>query len=49
MLVMMKRQPIYFSFLDNITDVTNPKLKKFLLEFEDLLRTIKKINKPGSK
>ncbi len=35
--------------LDNITDVTSPKLKKFLLEFEDLLRTIKKINKPGSK
>jgi hypothetical protein len=35
--------------LDNITDVTNPKLKKFLLEFEELLRTIKKINKPGSK
>jgi hypothetical protein len=34
--------------LDNIADVTNPKLKKFLLEFEDLLRTIKKINKPGS-
>lgn len=35
--------------LDNVTDVTSPKLKKFLLEFEDLLRTIKKINKPGSK
>jgi len=35
--------------LDNIADVTNPKLKKFLLEFEDLLRTIKKINKPTSK
>ena len=35
--------------LDNIADVTNPKLKKFLLEFEDLLRTIKKINKQGSK
>ena len=35
--------------LDNIADVQNPKLKKFLLEFEDLLRTIKKINKPGSK
>jgi hypothetical protein len=35
--------------LDNVTDVTNPKLKKFLLQFEDLLRTIKKINKPGSK
>jgi hypothetical protein len=34
--------------LDNIADVTNPKLKKFLLEFEELLRTIKKINKPGS-
>ena len=33
--------------LDNIADVTNPKLKKFLLQFEDLLRTIKKINKPG--
>ena len=35
--------------VDNITDVTNPKLKKFLLEFDELLRTIKKINKPGSK
>lgn len=35
--------------LDNVTDVTSPKLKKFLLEFEDLLRTIKKINKPISK
>lgn len=34
--------------LDNIADVTNPKMKKFLLEFEELLRTIKKINKPGS-
>jgi hypothetical protein len=33
--------------LDNIADVTNPKMKKFLLKFEDLLRTIKKINKPG--
>lgn len=35
--------------LDNVADITNPKLKKFLLEFEDLLRTIKKINKPGNK
>jgi len=35
--------------LDNIADVTNPTLKTFLLQFEDLLRTIKKINKPGSK
>jgi hypothetical protein len=35
--------------LDNIADVTNPKLKTFLLKFEDLLKTIKKINKPGSK
>ena len=34
--------------LDNIADVTNPKLKTFLLKFEDLLKTIKKINKPGS-
>jgi len=33
--------------LDNIA-VTNPKLKKFLLHFEPLLRTIKKINKPGA-
>jgi len=35
--------------LDNVADITNPKLKGFLLQFEDLLRTIKKINKPGSK
>ncbi len=35
--------------LDNIADVTNPKMKRFLLEFEDLLRTIKKINKPSGK
>ena len=35
--------------LDNIADVTNPTLKSFLMQFEDLLRTIKKINKPGSK
>ena len=35
--------------LDNIADVGNPKLKKFLLEFKDLLQTIKKINKPTSK
>jgi len=34
--------------LDNIADVTNPKLKAFLLKFETLLKTIKKINKPGS-
>ena len=34
--------------LDNIADVTNPKLKRFLLQFQDLLVTIKKINKPGS-
>jgi len=31
--------------LDNVPDI-NPKLKGFLLQFEDLLRTIKKINKP---
>ena len=34
--------------LDNIADVTNPKLKRFLLQFQDLLVTIKKINRPGS-
>jgi hypothetical protein len=34
--------------LDNVADIANPKMKKFLLQFEDLLRTIKKINKPGS-
>lgn len=34
--------------LDNVADIGNPKMKKFLLQFEDLLRTIKKINKPGS-
>jgi hypothetical protein len=34
--------------LDNVADVTNPKLKRFLLQFQDLLVTIKKINKPGS-
>lgn len=34
--------------LDNIADVTNTKLKAFLLKFEPLLKTIKKINKPGS-
>jgi len=35
--------------LDNVTDISNPKLKNFLLEFEDLLRTIKRINKPERK
>jgi hypothetical protein len=34
--------------LDSVVDITNPRLKSFLLEFEDLLRTIKKINKSGS-
>lgn len=33
--------------LDNVPDVTNAKLKKFLLEFKDLLKTIKDINKPS--
>lgn len=35
--------------LDNVPDVGGSKIKKFLLGFEDVLRTIKKINKPGSK
>ena len=33
--------------LDNVADIGNKKMKGFLLHFEDLLRTIKKINKPG--
>lgn len=33
--------------LDNVADVT--KMKGFLLQFEDLLRNIKKINKPADK
>jgi hypothetical protein len=35
--------------LDNNLDITKPKIKKFMLEFESVLRTIKKINKPGSR
>lgn len=35
--------------LDNMVDISNPKMKKFLLEFEDLLKTIKQINKPLNK
>lgn len=31
--------------LDNVTEVTSPKIKSFLLGFKDLLVTIKKINK----
>lgn len=33
--------------LDNTSDITNPKIKAFLLEFKDLLSTIRKINKPN--
>jgi len=32
--------------LDNNLDISKPQIKKFLLGFEDVLRTIKKINKP---
>jgi hypothetical protein len=35
--------------LDNNLDITKPKIKNFMLEFETVLRTIKKINKPGGK
>lgn len=35
--------------LDNNLDITKPKIKKFMLEFEPVLRTIKKINKPGAR
>jgi hypothetical protein len=33
--------------LDNTSDITNAKIKKFLLGFKDLLSTIRKINKPS--
>jgi hypothetical protein len=33
--------------LDNVADINNKKMKGFLLQFEELLRKIKKINKPG--
>ena len=33
--------------LDNVADIGNKKMKGFLLHFEELLRTIKKVNKPG--
>jgi hypothetical protein len=35
--------------LDNNLEISNSKIKSFLLGFEDVLRTIKKINKPNSK
>jgi hypothetical protein len=34
--------------LDNESDVSDPKVKGFMLNFKDVLLTIKKINKPGS-
>jgi hypothetical protein len=33
--------------LDTSLDVSTPKMKNFMLQFEDCLRSIKKINKPG--
>ena len=35
--------------LDNNLDITKPKIKKFMLDFEAVLRTIKRINKPGAR
>jgi hypothetical protein len=35
--------------LDNNLDIAKPKVKSFMLEFKDVLSTIKKINKPVSK
>jgi len=35
--------------LDNVPNIAEKKMKDFLLKFEDLLRTIKKINKPTTK
>jgi hypothetical protein len=33
--------------LDNVADVNSDKMKAFMLRFRDLLKTIKKINKPS--
>jgi hypothetical protein len=35
--------------LDNVSDVTDAKIKKFLQEFKDVLLSIKRINKPDKK
>lgn len=35
--------------LDNNLDITTTKIKSFMLEFKDVLQTIKKINRPGVK
>lgn len=35
--------------LDNNIDVTKDKIKKFMLEFKDVLQTVKRINKGGTK
>lgn len=43
-----KKTAYLLFIIDNIADVTNPKLRNFLLKFEDLLKTIKRINKPGT-
>lgn len=33
--------------LDNVPDVADPKIKKFMQSFKDVLISIKRINKPG--
>jgi hypothetical protein len=33
--------------LDNNLDISKPKIKGFMLEFKDVLGTIKRINKPS--
>ena len=35
--------------LDNVPDVSDPKIKKFMQTFKDVLLNIKRINKPGEK
>jgi hypothetical protein len=35
--------------LDNVPDVTDPKIKKFMVGFKDVLVEIKRINKPSTK
>ena len=35
--------------LDNVPDVSDPKIKKFMVSFKDVLVNIKRINKPGER
>ena len=45
----VEQENILIYYLDNIVDVSDSKVKDFLLEFADLLRAIKIKNKPGKR